>query len=197
MQFIPYVTSRAFRLLDPSAPQGPAFVEDRMDNDGGIDAKFVVTDNFALDATVNPDFSQVESDNPQVTVNQRFEVFFPEKRPFFLENASYFQTPINLLFTRRIADPQVGGRLTGKQGAFTVGALLIDDEAPGKIVLEDQRCRARQPRLWIAIDARCHGDGARVRRQGEPCGCRRRTRAPRRHLEHPVPSRHELDARPR
>ncbi len=74
----------------------------------GLDAKAVVKDKFVLDATANPDFSQIESDDPQVTVNQRFEVQFPEKRPFFLENSYYFQTPIPLLFTRRIVDPAVG-----------------------------------------------------------------------------------------
>jgi hypothetical protein len=76
----------------------------------------------------------VESDEPQVTVNERFEVFFPEKRPFFIENASYFQTPINLLFTRRIADPQFGARLSGKIGGWALGALVADDESPGKSV---------------------------------------------------------------
>ena len=69
-----------------------------------------------MDVAINPDFSQVETDDPQVTANQRFEVFFPERHPFFLENASFFQTPINLFFTRRIADPQFGVRLTGKSG---------------------------------------------------------------------------------
>jgi hypothetical protein len=62
-----------------------------------------------IDATANPDFSQIESDDPQVTVNQRFEVQFPEKRPFFLKN-SYYWTPIPLLFTRRIVDPQWGAQ---------------------------------------------------------------------------------------
>ena len=71
---------------------------------------------MTLDLTANPDFSQVESDEPQVTINQRFEVFFPEKRPFFLENAGYFQTPINLFFSRRIGDPQIGARATGQAG---------------------------------------------------------------------------------
>ena len=59
-------------------------------------------DAVTLDLTANPDFSQVESDEPQVTVNQRFEVFFPEKRPFFIENAGFFQTPVNLFFSRRL-----------------------------------------------------------------------------------------------
>ncbi|MFB3139952.1 MAG: DUF5916 domain-containing protein, partial [Candidatus Acidiferrales bacterium] len=90
--------------------------------------------SLVVDVTVNPDFSQVESDEPQITTNQRFEFFFPEKRPFFLENANFFQTPINLLFTRRIADPQFGVRLTGKTGPYAIGALLMDDESPGKSV---------------------------------------------------------------
>ena len=132
VQLIPYAAFRSFRALDARDPARPRFERDRAEGDAGLDAKFVLRDSFVLDVTLNPDFSQVESDEPQVTVNQRFEVFFPEKRPFFIENASYFQTPINLLFTRRIADPQFGVRLTGKQGPWAVGAFLIDDEAPGK-----------------------------------------------------------------
>ena len=76
----------------------------------------------------------MESDNPQITANRRFEVFFPEKRPFFMENASFFQTPINLFFTHRIADPQFGVRLTGKAGPYAIGALLADDQSPGREV---------------------------------------------------------------
>ena len=87
-----------------------------------------------LDATINPDFAQVESDEPQITVNQRFEVLFPEKRPFFQENSGYFATPINLVFTRRIADPLYGIRLTGKKGPWSVGTLFADDQSPGESV---------------------------------------------------------------
>src|SRR5216683_2678015 len=93
----------------------------------GLDSKFVLKNAFVLDTTINPDFSQVESDQPQVTVNQRFEVLFPEKRPFFLENSSYFNTPVNLVFTRRIGDPEFGTRLTGKSGPWSVGMLFADD----------------------------------------------------------------------
>ncbi len=134
MQFIPFGVFRSFRALDTRNPNQPRFVRDRAEPDAGLDAKFVFKDSLVLDVAVNPDFSQVESDDPQVTVNQRFEVFFPEKRPFFLENANFFQTPVNLLFTRRIADPQFGVRLTGRTGPYTIGALLIDDESPGKLV---------------------------------------------------------------
>ncbi|MBI3406290.1 MAG: carbohydrate binding family 9 domain-containing protein, partial [Acidobacteria bacterium] len=131
-QFIPYGAFRAFRALDSSSPSGPVFAGRRAEFDGGMDAKFILKDSLVLDVTLNPDFSQVESDNPQVTVSERFEVFFPEKRPFFLENASYFATLNNVVFTRRIADPQFGARLTGKLGKYSIGALIVDDQAPGK-----------------------------------------------------------------
>ena len=74
----------------------------------------------------------METDDPQVTVNQRFAVLFPEKRPFFIENAGFFQTPVSLFFSRQIADPQFGARMTGKAGDWTLGALLIDDRHPGE-----------------------------------------------------------------
>ena len=135
IQLIPYGSFRSFRALDERDPARPRFVEDDAEFDAGLDAKFVFKDTLVLDATFNPDFSQVESDEPQVTANQRFEVFFPEKRPFFLENANFFRTPINLVFTRRIADPQFGARLSGKAGPYTIGALLMDDQAPGRVVL--------------------------------------------------------------
>ncbi len=130
MQFIPYGLFARARFLDTVDPNNPRF---RTDDEfrGGLDAKFVVRDALTFDVTVNPDFSQVESDEPQVTINQRFEVFFPEKRPFFIENAGFFQTPITLLFSRRISDPQFGARMTGKVGRWALGALGIDDRGPG------------------------------------------------------------------
>jgi hypothetical protein len=124
---IPYAAGAGVRFLD--VPR-PAYETDT-DARAGLDGKMVIKDAFTLDLTFNPDFSQVESDEPQVTINQRFEVFFPEKRPFFIENASYFATPIQLFFSRRIADPQVGGRFTGKTGGWALGALAMDDRAPG------------------------------------------------------------------
>ncbi len=131
---IPYAYGRSFRTLDQSIPDNPRFLSKTLDPRLGMDAKAVVKQSFSLDLTANPDFSQVESDQPQITVNRRFEAFFPEKRPFFLENPSYFETPMNLVFTRNIADPQFGARLTGKQGPWAVGALLADDRSPGETV---------------------------------------------------------------
>lgn len=141
IQLIPYGVFRSFRALDTRDPAHPAFRRQRADPDLGLDAKFVLRDSLVLDLTFNPDFAQVESDEPQVTVNQRFEVFFPEKRPFFLENSSFFDTTINTLFTRRIADPQFGARLTGKTGPWALGALFIDDQSPGRSVPVDHPLR--------------------------------------------------------
>jgi hypothetical protein len=136
IQLNPYGFLSSFRALDTRDPNQARFISKRADFEAGLDAKFVLKDSLVLDLAINPDFSQVESDEPQPTINQRFEVFFPEKRPFFLENASFFQTPVNLLFTRRIADPRFGARLTGKLGKYNIGALVADDASPGRRVPE-------------------------------------------------------------
>ena len=96
---------------------------------GGLDAKVGLGSAFVLDAAVNPDFSEVESDEPQVTVNERFEVLFPEKRPFFLENAGYFGTPVPVFFSRRVLDPRAGARVTGKAGPWVTAGLAMQDRA--------------------------------------------------------------------
>jgi hypothetical protein len=129
----PYAFVRSFDVLDPTLPGGPGF-DEGTENEIGLDAKIVLRDSFVLDMTLNPDFSQVESDQPQVTVNQRFEINYPERRPFFLENADYFATETPLLVTRRIVDPEGGLKFTGMQDKWGVGALLTNDEAAGERV---------------------------------------------------------------
>ena len=156
LQLIPYMAFSHSHFLDPFTPPGPAF-RSKTDVRPGIDGKAVIHDTLTLDLTLNPDFSQVESDDPQVTVNQRFEVVFPEKRPFFLENTGYFSTPENLFFSRRIADPEFGGRLTGKLGHWNLGILAADDRAAGHRSI--QKIPIRQPR------GRCGGPGAARNRQ--------------------------------
>ncbi len=128
IQLIPYTAGTASRFLDEEAAERGSREEAR----AGLDAKVVIKDALTLDLAANPDFSQVESDEPQVTINQRFEVQFPEKRPFFIENASYFRTPETLFFSRRLADPRLGARLTGRVGKWNVAALVMDDRAPGE-----------------------------------------------------------------
>jgi Domain of unknown function (DUF5916)/Carbohydrate family 9 binding domain-like len=134
IELIPYGVTRGFRALDTRDPTNPYFQKANLQGQPGMDGKFVFHDHFTLDVTANPDFSQVESEDPQITVNQRYAVYFPEKRPFFLENEDYFRTPMDLFFTRNIGDPSAGLRLTGKAGPYSVGLMSSDDRSPGLAV---------------------------------------------------------------
>jgi hypothetical protein len=134
IQLMPYGLLRGFRALDTRNPDNPYFQHADLQGQPGMDAKFVLHDHFTLDLTANPDFSQVESEDPQITVNQRYAVYFPEKRPFFLENEDFFRTPMDLLFTRSIGDPSAGIRFTGKDGPYSLGLLASDDRSSGLAV---------------------------------------------------------------
>ena len=103
--------------------------------EGGINLKYGVTSNLTLGFTYDLDFSQIESDRPQIEVNQRFPLFFSELRPFFLEGQELFDVagPVNFVHTRTIVDPRFGGKLTGKAGRTTLGVLVANYEAPGKV----------------------------------------------------------------
>ncbi len=97
------------------------------DTDLGLSVRWGITPNVSLNATVNPDFSQVEADVAQLDVNERFALFFPEKRPFFLDGAEIFTSPIQAVYTRTIADPTAGLKLTGRQGKSSFGLLFAED----------------------------------------------------------------------
>jgi hypothetical protein len=130
-QLVPYSVATGARFLDDT-PQASAF---RRVREGrlGLDAKAVLNDAVTLDVAIKPDFSQVEPDAPQVTINQRFEVRVDEKRPFFIENSGFFQTPIELFFSRRIQDPSGGARMTTKLGPWAIGALAMNDREPALV----------------------------------------------------------------
>lgn len=120
----PFVTASADGARDAA---GGGFRRERIDPDAGLNLRLGFT-SLSLDATLNPDFSQVEADAGQVTINERFALFFPEKRPFFLEGIELFATPSQLVHTRRIVDPVAGGKLTGKLGGIGVAHLTALDE---------------------------------------------------------------------
>jgi len=134
IQINPYVLGQNEKTLLNQDPGDPYFSQRSFEGTAGGEVKAIVKDSIVLDATVNPDFSDVESDQPQFTVDQRYPVYFPELRPFFLENANYFSTPITLLYTRNIIRPDYGGRITGKIGSTNIGLLAIDDREPGQSV---------------------------------------------------------------
>ena len=107
-----------------------AFQREGIDGDFGMNVTYGITSNLTLDATYNPDFSQVEADAGQIRVNERFALFLREKRPFFLEGTEIFQLPRQLVYTRSIVNPVVGAKLQGKIGSFNAGYLgALDDVA--------------------------------------------------------------------
>jgi hypothetical protein len=106
---------------------GSEFRRDSPKVEPGLNVRFAST-NLAIDATANPDFSQVESDAGLVTINERFALFYPEKRPFFLEGIELFASPNQLVYTRRIVNPIAGGKLTGKVGKTSIAYLVAEDD---------------------------------------------------------------------
>ena len=156
-----------------------------MDPDAGLNLRLGFT-SYALDATLNPDFSQVESDDGQVTVNERFALFFPEKRPFFLEGIELFGSPQTLVYTRRIVNPKAGAKLTGKFGQLGVAHLTaVDETDAGDAWFNITRLRRDFGRNSIA------GRDLHQPRPGEPPQPRPRGRLPLRlgAVLHPVPAR--------
>jgi hypothetical protein len=129
------ITTEVQPFVTASAPgartEGGTFEREELEPSFGVNLRLGLTSNVSLDATYNPDFSQVESDASLVTVNERFALFFPEKRPFFLEGIELFSTPNQLVYTRQIVNPIVGGKVSGKFGGLNVAHLSALDEAPG------------------------------------------------------------------
>lgn len=94
----------------------------------GLDLKWGISPEVSLQATLNPDFSQVEADSAQLSINNTFALFFNEKRPFFLENADYFSTNFDLVYTRNINAPDYGAKVTGRLNDHTFGLFVANDE---------------------------------------------------------------------
>lgn len=132
IEILPTFTAIEHGTLDPTIP---GFAHQATDPDAGVSVKYGVTSNLTADFTVNPDFSQIESDRAQIEVNQRFPLFFQELRPFFVEGAEMFDIsgPVTFLHTRTIVDPDYGAKLTGKIGGMSLGVLAANDAAPGKV----------------------------------------------------------------
>jgi hypothetical protein len=107
----------------------------------GVSARWAVTSGTSLQGTLNPDFSQVEADAAQLDVNTRFAISYPEKRPFFLEGSDFFETQLPLVFTRTIADPTAGLKLTGKSGPHAYGVVLARDRINNLILPSDESSR--------------------------------------------------------
>ena len=137
LEFLPTFTAIRAQAIERAGAAD--HVHDHGDglSEGALNVKYGITPNLVFDFTYNPDFSQIESDRPQIEVNQRFAVFYPELRPFFLEGQEIYQVeapyPLALVHTRTLVDPRFGAKLTGKVGKTSIGFMVADDEAPGNV----------------------------------------------------------------
>ncbi len=136
------------------------------DAEFGLNVRWGITPDLTANLAINPDFSQVEADVAQLDVNNQFALFFPEKRPFFLEGADYFRTPVRAVFTRTVADPSVGTKLTGKRGNNTFGVFVAQDEITNLIFPgafgSDSESLAQENTSFVGRYSRSFGDASTV-----------------------------------
>jgi uncharacterized membrane protein YgcG len=142
LEVIPTLTTsqRARRVTsnNPALPDETRMVNQAPKFAPGVTVKYGIRPNVTASLTVNPDFADVEADRAVITANQRFPIFFAEKRPFFLEGVDIFKTPLQVVHTRTIVDPDVAGKLTGKIGRNSFGLLFASDAAPGNYSEDDR-----------------------------------------------------------
>jgi hypothetical protein len=129
----PYATVSETAL--PSGDLGTPLVNGPGTGHIGLDAKWAPNADNIADLTVKPDFSQVESDTAQISTNQQFALFFPEKRPFFLEGVELLATPLQAVYTRTISAPTWGARVTGTGAGMSYTALISEDTGGGGVII--------------------------------------------------------------
>lgn len=138
--------------LTPGAIDPGRFVNEAIKPEFGLTMKYTLSPNITLDAAINPDFAEIEADAPVVTANQRFPIFFQEKRPFFLEGQEIFSSPLRVFYSRTIVDPDAAVKLTGKVGKTSFGFLAASDKAPGNYDEDDRNDPSVRPRVDEFLD---------------------------------------------
>jgi hypothetical protein len=125
IEVVPSLTTTRTDTRVPVA--GAAYVDGSFNSDLGVGVRWGITPDITADLALNPDFSQVEADVAQLAENSQFALLYPESRPFFLEGSEYYDSPLEVVFTRTVADPDVGAKLTGRTGRNTFGAFAAKD----------------------------------------------------------------------
>jgi hypothetical protein len=160
LEIDPTLTVHRSDRRDPF-PDG-AMATGKAQADVGVTARWGVAAGTTVSGTVNPDFSQVEADVAQLDVNTRFALFYPEKRPFFLEGLDFFSTPEQAVFTRTVADPSWGLKVVGKEGGHSFGVFLTEDRINNLILPANQESEfASEDRAVTGLVARYRRDVGR------------------------------------
>jgi hypothetical protein len=152
---------RGFELLpslvahQSGSLERPVNMHSRFDNgdimgQSSLGAKYSLASDMTVEATYNPDFSQIESDAAQVDVNTTIALLYPERRPFFQEGADVFRTLFNSFYTRTVNDPQYAVKLVSRKPGFTLGFMSAQDEnTPYMVPLEESSELINTGRSWV------------------------------------------------
>ncbi|MEJ7622856.1 MAG: DUF5916 domain-containing protein [Pyrinomonadaceae bacterium] len=148
LEIVPSVTFSETGSRVPALEfQAGRFVNQPIARQIGATLKFTISPSVTLDAAINPDFAEIEADAPVVSANQRFPIFFEEKRPFFLEGVDIFRSPLQVFYSRNIVDPDVAVKLSGKLGKISFGLLAASDNAPGNYSEDERNDPNIRPRI--------------------------------------------------
>jgi len=151
LELVPSITlSETGERVPAREVPGGRFVNHPAKPDLGLNLKYNFSPNVTLSAALNPDFAEIEADAPVVSANQRFPIYFDEKRPFFLEGKEIFDSPLQVFYSRNIVDPDAAIKLSGKTGKTTFGFLAASDNAPGNYS-ENDRTRNDQCKERLAL----------------------------------------------
>jgi hypothetical protein len=138
LELDPTLTSQRTDLQNPDTFPDGDLDRGKVKTQPGLTARWGFSPNATVSAAINPDFSQVEADVAQLAINTRFALFYPEKRPFFLEGADLFLTPLQAVFTRTVADPDWGVKLNAKENKNAVGLFVARDSINNLIIPSNQ-----------------------------------------------------------
>jgi hypothetical protein len=139
IEVLPTVVAYQSGSLNDVDGQGPHFRNSDPAGELSLGGKYAIASNVTMEATINPDFSQIEADAAQIDVNSTIALFYPERRPFFQEGRDIFRTLFNSFYTRMINDPQLATKFTGRMGRTSLGFLTAYDEnTPYMIPLEER-----------------------------------------------------------
>lgn len=152
LEILPALTGAGSGALRDAVAPHSGFVNERMHLEPSLNLKYGITSELTADVTVNPDFSQIESDEAKIDVNSTFALFFPERRPFFQEGAGLFDTEIQTVYTRSINDPVSAAKLTGRFGNTDVAYIgARDNTSPLMLPFEESSELLQSGKSWSNI----------------------------------------------
>ncbi|NQV17526.1 MAG: carbohydrate binding family 9 domain-containing protein [Armatimonadetes bacterium] len=152
--------------------------EDKLLNETGTETNFEPemniffepNSNLTMKATINPDFNIIEADALNIDVNNRFPLFYTEKRPFFIEQTNPFYTDINIFYTRQIVAPEWGAKLSGTFGKYSVlGLAALDEKAPAERFFDEEDFEGKSedtPFVFTSVARKLDGGDSRIRLAG-------------------------------